>query len=91
MRNDVMATRLVSGPWLRALSDRPETATTTSTTYDNLRHLAPSFIRDVISRYEGSRLGRQELLAEWLDDVEGARYVGAEAFALAKWRHGEFE
>lgn len=59
-------------PWLRALSDRPETATTTSTTYDNLRHLAPSFIRDVISRYEGSRLGRQELLAEWLDDVEGA-------------------
>lgn len=64
-------------PWLRSLSDRHDSVTTTSTTYDNLRHLAPGFIRDVLSRYEGTRLGRQELLAEWLDDVEGALWTEA--------------
>lgn len=37
-------------------------------TYDNLRNLAPSFRETIVGRYEGTRLGRQELDAEMLDD-----------------------
>ena len=61
--------------WLRALSERDDTVTTTGSTYENSRHLAPGFIADVLSRYEGTRLGRQELYAEWLDDTEGALWT----------------
>lgn len=61
--------------WLRALSQRPDTLVTTGSTYDNVANLAPGFIDDVLGRYEGTRLGRQELHAEWLDDVEGALWT----------------
>jgi len=45
---------------------------TRGTTYDNRGNLAPGFFSYVIKRYEGTRLGRQELNAELLDDVPGA-------------------
>ena len=61
--------------WLRALSERSDTIVTRGSTYDNLANLARGFIDDVIGRYEGTRLGRQELHAEWLDDVEGALWT----------------
>jgi phage terminase large subunit-like protein len=41
-------------------------------TYDNLPNLAPGFIHRVLKKYEGTRLGRQELHAELLEDVPGA-------------------
>ena len=47
-------------------------AVTRSTTYDNLDNLAPTFREQILSRYEGTRLGRQELMAELLEDVPGA-------------------
>jgi phage terminase large subunit-like protein len=50
----------------------PGTITTRGSTYDNRAHLAPGFFARIIKRYEGTRLGRQELNAEMLDDVEGA-------------------
>ncbi len=62
-------------PWLRALASRPDTITTTGSTYENASNLAPGFIDDVLARYEGTRLGRQELYAEWLEDVEGALWT----------------
>jgi phage terminase large subunit-like protein len=58
--------------WLRELAERPDTVSTTGSTFDNQRYLAQGFIEDIRSRYEGTRLGRQELYAEFLDDVEGA-------------------
>lgn len=61
--------------WLRELADRPDTIETTGSTYDNVRYLAPTFIEDVLGRFEGTRLGRQELHAEWLEGVEGALWV----------------
>jgi phage terminase large subunit-like protein len=45
---------------------------TRGSTFDNRANLASAFLDEVISRYEGTRLGRQELYAEVLDDVEGA-------------------
>lgn len=62
-------------PWLRALASRPDTISTTGSTYENASNLAPGFIDDVLARYEGTRLGRQELYAEWLEDVEGALWT----------------
>ena len=41
-------------------------------TYDNRANLADSFFSKIINRYEGTRLGRQELNAELLEDVQGA-------------------
>jgi phage terminase large subunit-like protein len=61
--------------WLRELSERKDTVTTVGSTFDNQQYLAPTFITDVLGRYEGTRLGRQELYAEWLDDVEGALWT----------------
>ena len=61
--------------WLKELSMNPATFTTTGTTYDNAINLSPAFIEDIESRYEGTRLGRQELYAEWLEDVEGALWT----------------
>ena len=45
---------------------------TRGSTYENRGNLAPSFFAEIIARYEGTRLGRQELHAEILDDVDGA-------------------
>jgi phage terminase large subunit-like protein len=42
------------------------------TTYDNREHLAPTFLAQLLRRFEGTRLARQELLAELLEDVPGA-------------------
>jgi len=45
---------------------------TTGSTYENAGNLAADFIAEMKRRYEGTRLGRQELEAQILDDVEGA-------------------
>jgi predicted phage terminase large subunit-like protein len=45
---------------------------TRSRTADNARNLAPAFLETITTAYQGTRLGRQELDAEMLDDVPGA-------------------
>jgi phage terminase large subunit-like protein len=47
-------------------------ALTRGSTYENRDNLSPVFFQQIIQRYEGTRLGRQELNAELLEDVEGA-------------------
>lgn len=42
---------------------------------DNADNLAPSFMQQIVERYQGTRLGRQELNAEILDDVPGALWT----------------
>lgn len=59
-------------PLIKRLVKDPHTAVTTGTTYDNLHNLADTFQRAVVSKYEGTTLGRQELNAEVLDDLPGA-------------------
>jgi phage terminase large subunit-like protein len=44
-------------------------------TMENRINLAPSFIKTIHDRYSGTRLGRQELDAEILDDVPGALWT----------------
>jgi len=57
---------------IKKIMKAPDTVTTTGTTYENRANLAPSFFRQIISKYEGTRLGRQEIRAELLEDVPGA-------------------
>lgn len=55
-------------PLVKTILKDSATITTRGTTYDNALNLAPAFMDTIISRYEGTRLGRQELNAEILDD-----------------------
>jgi phage terminase large subunit-like protein len=62
-------------PWMRSIIGDPLTRTVRATTYANLDNLAEPFKRTILSRYEGTRLGRQELHGEILEDVEGALWT----------------
>lgn len=57
---------------IKEIAADPATVVTKGTTYDNRRNLAPTFFNDIIRTYEGTRLGRQELNAEILDDNPNA-------------------
>lgn len=58
------------------------TVVTRGSTFDNSANLAPSFSEKLRRKYEGSRLGRQELYAEVLDDNPGAMWHRATIEAL---------
>ncbi len=45
---------------------------TRGTTNDNAENLAEVFLDEIVGRYEGTRLGRQEIGGELLEDREGA-------------------
>lgn len=47
-------------------------AVTRGATRENRRNLAPAFLAEIARRYDGTRLGRQELEAEILEDAPGA-------------------
>jgi phage terminase large subunit-like protein len=57
---------------LKQLIARDDAVVTRGSTYDNRQNLPPSFFSQIIRKYEGTRLGRQELNAELLEDIEGA-------------------
>lgn len=59
-------------PLIRSLVDDPRSIVRRGSTFDNKANLAAGFIRRITAKYEGTRLGRQELYAEILDDNPGA-------------------
>lgn len=56
---------------LRSLVEDPAVAVTRGTTYENRANLAPGFLDQIVRKYEGTLLGRQEIAAEILDDLPG--------------------
>jgi phage terminase large subunit-like protein len=72
---------------LRRILDETTTVRTTDTTYANKAHLPPQFLEQIVGLYENTRLGRQEIYAEFLETTEGvwfanfdpARHVAPEA------------
>ena len=54
-----------------------DVAVTRGSTFENAANLAPAFLSEITKRYQGTRLGRQELQAEILDDVPGALWQRA--------------
>jgi phage terminase large subunit-like protein len=57
---------------VRDILKDPGTVITRGSTYDNAANLAAPFLKKITAKYEGTRLGRQELNAELLDDNPGA-------------------
>ena len=55
----------------------PHTVITRGSSYENRLHLAQAFFDSIIRKYEGTRLGRQELMAEVLEDLPGALWARA--------------
>lgn len=63
---------------VREIMADPATITTNGSTYDNRANLAPAFFSAVLKKYEGTRLGRQEIAGEVLDDNPGALFKRAD-------------
>jgi len=59
-------------PLIKKLLVDQDTYVTRGSTFDNKDNLARPFIKQIEDRYGGTRLGRQELEGEILDDIPGA-------------------
>ncbi len=62
---------------IKELMRDKHTAVTTGHTMENRANLAPPFLARILERYEGTRLGRQELAGEILEDNPGALWQRA--------------
>lgn len=58
--------------WVMEMEDDPDVIVRRVSTYANRANLSASFLKDLEKKYEGTRMGRQELHGEVLRDVEGA-------------------
>jgi len=61
-------------PLMRELLSRDDgsIAVTRGSTFDNRQNLAPDALKELMARYEGTRLGMQELYGMLLEDADGA-------------------
>ena len=62
-------------PVIRDLIADPMTVDVVGSSYENKANLAPSFAKRIFGKYEGTRLGRQEIYGDILDDVPGALWT----------------
>jgi len=60
---------------VKELVNDPNCIVTHGKTYDNKQNLAPAFLKKIITKYEGTRLGRQEIEAELLEDNPNALWT----------------
>lgn len=68
----VVTTTPLPNAWNKRIAADEGTVISRVSTYDNAANLPPSFLEEMKQKYEGTRLGRQELHGEILLDVEGA-------------------
>jgi phage terminase large subunit-like protein len=81
----VISTTPKPSKWLKELMANPATQVTRGSSRDNRANLAPAFFAEIISKYEGTRLGRQEIDAEVLEDTPGALWSLA-LIDAGRWR-----
>jgi phage terminase large subunit-like protein len=62
----------IPSKWMKDLVTAADTVSVVVSTYANLDNLAPTFAEHILTRFEGTRKGRQEIHGEILADVEGA-------------------
>lgn len=60
---------------LKRIMDRDGTIVTRGSTFDNRDNLSAAALDEFRALYEGTRLGRQELFGEYLEEVEGAMWT----------------
>jgi phage terminase large subunit-like protein len=64
-------------PLIKRLLSDPRTAVTRAGTQANAAHLSPAFLDEVLARYAGTRLGRQEIDGEIIEDRPDALWTRA--------------
>ena len=78
-------------PLLKQLITREDVHVTRGSTFENEANLASSALEMMRSRYEGTALGRQELYAEILEDLEGALWKQKDIEATRYEANAEIE
>lgn len=61
--------------FLKELMARPTTHITRGSSYENRDNLSEDWFREIIAPYEGTRLGRQEISGDLLEDTPGALWT----------------
>jgi len=61
----------------KRLVKNPKTIITSGSSYDNRSNISDEYYDEVIKPYEGTRLGRQEIEGQLLEDVPGALWTRA--------------
>jgi predicted phage terminase large subunit-like protein len=69
-------------PLIKDLLKRPNVVVTRGNTFENDANLTDEWFQEIESLYGGTRLGRQELYAELLEDIEGALWNRSQIDAL---------
>lgn len=74
-------------PLIRELLSRKDgsVALTRGSTFDNAENLSKEALEEMRRRYEGTRLGRQELYGELIEDVEGALWTRDMLESRVRW------
>ena len=62
-------------PIIKELASDDENFITVGSTFENIANLSGRFIKEVIKRYEGTRLGQQELYGAIMGDTPGALWT----------------
>lgn len=62
-------------PVLKQIIKDRSTIEVTGSSYENRANLAPEWFSEVLSQYEGTAFGRQEIDAEMLEEIEGALWT----------------
>lgn len=73
----IVTTTPKNTPVLKDILKRDDTVISTGSTYENAANLARSFFTQIIRKYEGTRLGRQEIGGDLLEDAPGALWQRA--------------
>lgn len=60
---------------LKEIISRHDAVVTRGSTSENAANLAPAFLRTIVDKYKGTRLGRQELEGELIEEAEGALWT----------------
>lgn len=76
--NVIVTTTPRPTPLVRQIVNSKDTIKSVASTFDNADHLPESTLRQLREKYEGTRLGKQELYAVLLDDVVGGLWNDAD-------------
>jgi hypothetical protein len=71
-------------PILEEIERDPSTITVGGSSYENRANLAPTWLSKTLAKFEGTRLGQQEIHGQRLDDVEGRVYSSFSSAAFPK-------
>jgi phage terminase large subunit-like protein len=62
---------------IKNMIDDKGTVVTSGSLYDNRANLPAKYVKKILDRYDGTRMGRQEIYGEVVDDVPGALWTRA--------------